>query len=198
MHRRAPQHLFVQLRGSRRSSLESAIPGRIVPPEDRHTLMPTTTVSVTWFSLALLLGAGGGLLNAVMTDNLRLLPAFVKSGGTTRVLRIGLAGNVALAALASTACVWALGFPGPLVHQADVGHLLAVLATSSCIGFGAARLATNEADKRLLHDAVCKASAAPAAPPATVRAMQTAAPWVVYTTTSELMPPPLAAWRLGL
>jgi hypothetical protein len=160
--------------------------------------MPTATVSVTWLSLAVLLGAGGGLLNAVMTDNLRLLPAFVKSRGTTRVLRIGLAGNITLAAMASTTCVWALGLPGPLVHQADLGHLLAVLATSSCIGFGAARLATNEADKRLLHEAVCKASAAPAAPPATVRAMQTAAPWVVYTKTSELMPPPLAAWRLGL
>ena len=160
--------------------------------------MQTATVSIAWLTLALVLGAGGGLLNATVTDNLRLLPAFVKSRGTTRVLRIGLVGNIALAALASTLCVWALGFPGPLAQEADVGHLLAVLSTSSCIGFGAARLATNEADKRLLQEAVCKASAAPAAPPATVRAMETAAPWVVYTTTSELMPPPLAAWRLGL
>jgi hypothetical protein len=161
--------------------------------------MPTATISAAWLTLALVLGAGGGLLNAAVTDNLRLLPAFVKSArGGTRVLRIGLAGNVGVAALVSLTCVWALGVPGAFDQRADAGHLLTVLLTSACIGFGAARLATNEADKRLLHDAVCKASAAPAAPPETVRAMETAAPWVVYTTTTELMPPPLAAWRLGL
>jgi len=161
--------------------------------------MPPATVSTAWLSLALALGAGGGLLNAAVTDNLRLLPAFVKSSrGTTRVLRIGLAGNIGVAALVSTICVWALGVPGAFDKQADVGHLLTVLLASVGIGFGAARLATNEADKGLLHEAVCKASAAPAAPPDTVRAMETAAPWVVYTTANELMPPPLAAWRLGL
>lgn len=161
--------------------------------------MPTVTVSIVWLLTASLAGAGGGLLNAALTDNLRLLPAFVKSSrGTTRVLRIGLAGNLGAAGLTSTICVWALGVPGSLGNQADAGHLLTLLFASICIGFGAARLATNEADKRLLHEAVCKASAAPAAPPDTVRAMETAAPWVVYTTTTELMPPPLAAWRLGL
>jgi len=161
--------------------------------------MPTATVSLVWLSLACAIGAGGGLLNAAVTDNLRLLPAFVKSSrGTRHVLRIGLAGNVGVAALASGACLWALGVSGSYGHPANAGQLLTVLCASVCIGFGAARLATNEADKRLLHEAVCKASAAPAAPPDTVRAMETAAPWVVYTTTTELMPPPLAAWRLGL
>ena len=161
--------------------------------------MPPAMVSTAWLSLALVLGAGGGLLNAAVTDNLRLLPAFVKSSrGTRRVLRIGLAGNVGVAALASTICVWALGVPAAFDQHVDAGHLLTVLFASVCIGFGAARLATNEADKRLLHEAACKASAAPAAPPDTVRAMETAAPWVVYTTATELMPPPLAAWRLGL
>lgn len=160
--------------------------------------MPLDTVSLVWLALALLPGGMGGLLNAAMTDNLRPLPSFVKSRGSSRVLRIGLAGNIVIAAAASTFCVWALWDPGPPVHPLLIDRLLVLLPTSGAIGFGAARLATNEADKRLLREAVCNASAAPAAPPATVRALETASPWVVYLTAAELMPPPLGAWRLGL
>jgi hypothetical protein len=105
---------------------------------------------------------------------------------------------VCIAAFASTICVWALARPGSFGPQPNGGELLALLVTSVGIGFGAARLATNEADKRLLHEAVCKASAAPAAPPDTVRAIEVAPPWEVYTTTDELMPPAMSTWRMGL
>jgi len=161
--------------------------------------MSTSTASLAWLALALVLGGAGGLLNAAVSDNLRLLPSFVKSSkGARHLLRIGLAGNVGVAAIANAVCLWALRVPALYLQEAQVGDLLTVLLASVCIGLCAARLATNEADKRLLHEAVCKASAAPAAPPDRVREMETAAPWVVYTATSEMMPPPLAAWRLGL
>jgi hypothetical protein len=156
------------------------------------------TESLVWLVLSPLLGAVGGVLNAAVTDNLRLLPTFVKgSRSLPRLLRIGLTGNLSVAALASTLCAWALmGSASRTLQEGD--HMLTMLLASVCIGFAAARLATDEVDKRLLHQAVCKASAAPAAPPDTVRAIETADPWVVYTTTTELTPPRLAAWRLGL
>jgi hypothetical protein len=160
--------------------------------------MPIVTVSLPWLSLALALGGVGGLLNAALTDNLRLWPSFVGSGaGGRRAIRVGLVANVCLAAVASTACVWALAGLGSFAPTPNSGQLLALLSASVCIGFGAARLTTNEADKRLLHEAVCKASAAPAAPPDTVRAMETAQPWAIYLTTDTLMPPPMATWRVG-
>jgi hypothetical protein len=160
--------------------------------------MPTVTVSLPWLCLALMLGGAGGLLNATLTENLGLLPSFARlPSGARRPIRIGLLGNVCLAALATTICVWALAGLGSFDPRPNGGQLLALLVTSVCIGFGAARLATNEADKRLLHEAVCKASAAPAAPPDTVRAIETAQPWKVYLTTDTLMPPPLATWRVG-
>jgi hypothetical protein len=102
-----------------------------------------------------------------------------------------------MAALVTTGCVWALAGLGSFAPTPNGGQLIALLATSLGIGFGTARLVTNEADKRLLHEAVCKASAAPAAPPDTVRAMETAQPWAIYLTTDALLPPPLATWRIG-
>jgi hypothetical protein len=161
--------------------------------------MPTVTVDMAWFSLALMLGGAGGLFNAVLSHDLKPLPALVKScRGRKWVVRIGLVGNIGLAALASTTCAWAVTQPGGFDRPPDGGQLLWLLVTSITIGFVAARLATNEADKRLLREAVCKASAAPAAPPETIRAMETAPPWDVYTTTDALMPPPLSSWRMGL
>jgi hypothetical protein len=161
--------------------------------------MPVVTFSLAWLSLALTLGAAGGVLNATLSHNLSPFPAFVKSpGGQRRVLKIGLAVNICIAAFASTACVWALARPGSFGPQPNGGELLALLVTSVGIGFGAARLATSEADKRLLHEAVCKASAAPAAPPDTVRAIEVAPPWKVYMTTDELVPPAMSRWRMGI
>jgi len=160
--------------------------------------MPIVTVSIPWLCVALLLGGAGGLANAALTDNLTLLPSLVRSPrGTRRTIRLGVIGNVALAAGAATVCVWALAGLGSFTPTANGGQLLALLITSTCLGFGTARLATNEADKWLLREAVCKASAAPAAPPDTVRAMETAQPWAIYVTTDALMPTPLASWRIG-
>lgn len=160
--------------------------------------MPVVTITLSLFGLALMLGGMGGLLNATLTDNLRLWPALAPAGSSgKRLVRVGLACNVALASLTSAGCVWALAGLGSFVQEPSGGQLLAMLITSLVIGFGAARLATNETDMRLLHEAVCKASAAPAAPPDTVRAMETAHPWAIYTTTDTLMPPPMATWRVG-
>ncbi len=160
--------------------------------------MPTTTETLAWLVLAPLLGAAGGVVNAAVTADLRLLPTFVKSSRRVpRLLRMGLAGNLAIAAAASQLCAWALAVP-PAGQLYSAASPLALGVASFCIGFAAARLATDEIDKRLLHQAVCQASAAPAAPPDTVRVIESSQPWRVYTATTHLRPPRLAAWRLGL
>ena len=160
--------------------------------------MPVVTISVSWFSLALPVGGVGGLLNALHTNNLRPWPAFATTTARKRrVTGVGLLGNVCVASLAASLCVWGLAGLGSFIAVPSDTQLLALLGTSLLIGFGAARLATNEADNRLLHQAVCQASAAPAAPPDTVRAMETAQPWAIYAATEQFMPPPAATWRIG-
>lgn len=160
--------------------------------------MSSTTETLTWLLLAPLFGAAGGVINAAVTDNLRLLPSFVKSAHRfSRLLRMGLAGNLTIGAAASQLCAWALAVP-PAEQLYGAASPLTLGLASLVIGFAAARLATDEIDKRLLHQAVCQASAAPAATPETVKAIESAQPWHVYTTTTRLRPPRLAPWRLGL
>ena len=56
------------------------------------------------------------------------------------------------------------------------------------IGSLGARWLTNEADTRLLRAAVCKAAAAPAADPATIREMEIAPPAALLETATALEP----------
>jgi hypothetical protein len=178
-------------------------PIRIVRARDARLaglepIMPIVYVSLSLLSVAMFVGGLGGVMNATLTDNLSFWPCFAPSASRARrVIRVGLAGNVTLGAVASGACVWALAGLGSFVPDPNGGQLLAVLGTSLVIGFGAGRLATNAADLWLLHQAVCRASAAPAAPPDTVRAMETAHPWTIYAATDALMPRPMETWRIG-
>lgn len=137
------------------------------------------------------LGAAGGLLNAVLTRDLRLCPTFLsRPGRRRRLLRLGVTGNGTVAAAASLLCAWALA--GSLSGEGSRSPVPATaIVASLCVGFAAARLTTAEVDTRLLHHAVCQATAAPAAPPETVRTIAASAPWRVYTTTVDLHPPPL-------
>ena len=139
--------------------------------------VPAPTVSVA-LCLTLALGGAGGMLHASHTDEWRVLPSFARWNGT-RAIRLGLLGNMGVAALAATVCVWALaGFESFAPHP-TCGQVLALTIASVGIGFGAARLATDETDIRILREAVCEASAAPAAPLDTVRALEAARPWTV-------------------
>ena len=160
--------------------------------------MKDVFVQFPWLSVVPALGAAGGLLNAAATSNLRVLPSLVRSArGMKPLLRIGLLGNMLVATVTSTICVWALRVPAAFGPDMNVGDLLLLLLTSGSIGFAAARLATNETDARLLREAVCRASASPAAPPDTVQAMETATPWDVFAATTSLMPPSADVWRFG-
>jgi hypothetical protein len=150
-----------------------------------------------YFCLYIAFGALGGLLNGLMSDRRQAFPSLALSSRGRSVVQLGLLGNIAVASLFSCVCTWALGMPSG-ADQMYVGSLLLRLLVTTGLGFGAARLLTGEFDKRLLREAVCNASAAPAAPPATVEAMESATPWVVYTSTAELMPPPAEVWRFGL
>jgi hypothetical protein len=68
---------------------------------------------------------------------------------------------------------------GALVLIHELGH------------FVTARWATNEADKRLLHSAVCKAAVAPAAHPDTVRTIEIGDPATVHAAVDDLIPRPV-------
>jgi hypothetical protein len=142
-------------------------------------------------------GAIGGLLNGLLSDRRQMLPSLVQSSRGRSVLQIGLLGNLVVASFSSWICVWALGGPDG-AERMEVGSILVRLVTTTALGFGAARLFTSESDKRLLREAVCNASAAPAAPPDAVQAMESATPWAVYASTVDLMPPPAEIWRFGL
>lgn len=132
-------------------------------------------------------GAGGGLLNALLTDNLRLCPSIVRVTARTRIVRPGLAANLGLGALAAFGAFRALAPAHPPEARSSCSALLTVVG-GLLVGLLAARWITNESDKRLLRAAACKASAAPAAHPDTVRAIELAPPFEVYNTADGLMP----------
>jgi hypothetical protein len=144
---------------------------------------------VTW-TISLAIGAVAGAINAVLTGNLHLLPAAIRAETSRRIdaVQIGLIGNMTVAAAATMACAFALGSLGcEMVPTNDVRRALAAGA-ALLIGFAVARWCTSETDKRLLRSAVCKASAAPAAHPEAVSALETAPPMVIYRAADELMP----------
>jgi Alpha/beta hydrolase domain containing 18 len=133
------------------------------------------------WTLAVLGGAVGGSLNALLTRDLRLLPSSRAGYG---LIRLGGLANVALGG-----AIAALVFPA---LQAPCGAVAGASWSSAAggalAGLMAARLAAGELDKRLLRDAVCKASAAPAAHPTTVARIAAARPDVVQTLADDLMP----------
>jgi hypothetical protein len=141
--------------------------------------------------LSLTIGAAGGALNAMVSDNRRLLPAVIRMpqhSPRKRLIRVGLGANVVVAALASGASFTTLAWFGcaPTLGAAD--RLVPIGLIAAFIGFIAARCVTNEVDKSMLHCATWSAAAAPAAHPDTVREIRTARPYDVYCVAEELMP----------
>ncbi len=132
-------------------------------------------------------GSVGGAFNAVLTDNLRWTPSRVMVSSRQRIVRPGLAANIGIGAAAAFGSFWALTGGCPAGGR-SIGPSLMVVLAGMFIGLAAARWMTNESDKSLLRAAACKACAAPAAHPDTVRAIEVAPPYAVYTTTNDLMP----------
>ncbi len=145
--------------------------------------MDAVSLSSTW---TLAIGLAGGGLNAIVTDNMRLSPLIIKVEPHKRIVRPGLLANMGIGAAATFACSLTLAALNCSFGSNSAGDLLA--AVGLLIGFLAARSVTIEIDNRLLRVAVCRASAAPAAHPDTVRAMELVPPYVIYKTADELMP----------
>jgi len=146
----------------------------------------TDSIRLTaWLVLA---GATGGILNALLSDNVFLLPHFV-SIGKRRIVRPGLLVNVAVGGLAIFSAFRALEDVSCSPPIMSGGRLLAAVLGAVIMGALSARWVTDEADKRFLRAAVRVASTAPAAHPDTVRAMEVAPPYVVYVTALRLALP---------
>lgn len=150
-------------------------------------------MDVAWSAVGVLaIGSLGGVLNAVLTDNLHVAPAVIRVTSRERIVRWGLIVNLCVGAAATyvirLAALWC-GCDLTNKHWLVMGFVGVVLGL---VGLLAARSLTNETDRRLLRVAVCKASAAPAAHPDTRQIMEKAPPYVVYLTADAMMP---HTWR---
>ena len=97
-----------------------------------------------------LLGGGlGGMVNAVLSNNLALLPAVTldrRGVAGTRIVRVGLLASSAAGAAAAAGVLWALRGLVDLDVALDSEIVLPLLASSLFVGFVSARGLTNEAD----------------------------------------------------
>src|SRR5258705_326462 len=139
-------------------------------------VMDPTALSSAWM---LGVGSVGGALNAVLTDNLSWRPSRVMVSSHRRIVRPGLAANIFIGAAAAFGSFLALTGGGCPAGGRSIGSSLMVVLAGMFIGLAAARWMTNESDKSLLRAAACKACAAPAAHPDTVRAIEVAPPYAV-------------------
>lgn len=146
---------------------------------------------MTGISWVVTLGSGGmgGVLNALLSDRAPVLPSVVTlSPGRSRVLRVGLAGNIVTGAAAALAVCSVFQTAGAgLNATGGVGVLLHGLC-DLFVAFVSARSATNEMDKRVLRKAVFKAASAPAAHPDIVDEMEMAPPYTLYALVDRLLP----------
>ena len=148
-----------------------------------------TAMTFFLWVLALVVGGFGGALNAVLSDHARLLPSIVTlSPGGTRVVRVGILGNILTGVVVTLCLFWAIQAAGSTLN-ADGGLGLVLLGLSDLfIAFVSARWVTNEVDKLVLRKAVFKAASAPAAHPDTVDQMELAPPYALYTFADRLLP----------
>ncbi len=144
--------------------------------------MSAIEASLGW---AWVVGAIGGAINAALTSNLHWWPSFVATGPGRRIARPGLSINVAASGLSAVAVFAALALEGCVVDVRTMGPGMLVAVGIGLLG---ARCVTDAVDKRFLREAACRACAAPAAHPDTVRTIQTAAPYAVFIATDELIP----------
>lgn len=149
---------------------------------------PANVVALPWDAV-LLSGTIGGVTNAALSSNLRILPSLTPAllpGDARRLLRVGLLVNLAASSGAVAGLAWVL----VNVLDVDVLHLTTgyILAGGSLAGFLIARGLTNEVDKGVLRLAVRTAASAPAAHPEVARAIEHAPPYAVYQITTTLVP----------
>ena len=72
--------------------------------------------SLLWF-VALVIGGVGGALNALLSDHARLLPSIITlTPGGTRVVRIGIVGNILTGAAVTPCLFWAMQAAGSTLN----------------------------------------------------------------------------------
>jgi len=143
---------------------------------------------LTWF-VAFVIGGAGGALNAVLSDHARLWPSVITLlPGGTRVVRIGIVGNILTGAAAIVSLFLAMKAAGSTLSATSTIGLALLGFSTLFISFVSARWVTNEVDKLMLRNAVFKAASAPAAHPDTVGQMELAAPYALYTLADRLLP----------
>jgi hypothetical protein len=139
-----------------------------------------------------LLGGGiGGAVNALLSNNLSLLPALTldRHGPTgTRVVRVGSLASSTVGAAAAAGVFWALRGLVDLDVALSSQVVLPLLVSSFFVGFVSARGLTSEADKALLRLAVRNAATSPAAHPQIAEAIEHAPPYAVYKLALDLVP----------
>jgi hypothetical protein len=143
---------------------------------------------ISWL-VTLSVGAFGGGLNAVFSDSARLLPSVVTlSPGRTRVVRVGILGNVITGATTAIALRWLIYISGASLSVSGTVGLVLIGFCDFFVAFVSSRWITNEVDKLVLRKAVYKAASAPAAHPDVVGEMEVAPPYTLYDLTDRLLP----------
>lgn len=142
---------------------------------------------IAWSTISLI-GAAGGVINAILTGNMRPWPQIVRVTTRARIVRPGLGANICFGALAAVAVFWAFEHAVASFGNRYLRSGLLMIVAGMFVGLLAARWVTDETDKRFLRAALHKACVAPAAHPDTVRAVETASPYEVYMIADDLMP----------
>jgi len=153
---------------------------------ERRAVNVHSPTSHTIWLVSLIVGGTGGALNAVLSDCAHVMPSLVTlSPGRTRVVRVGILGNIAAGVATAVLLLRVIEIAGAR-FTATTGVGLVLFA------FVSARWLTHEVDKLVLRKAVFKAASAPAAHPDVVDEMETAPPYTLYTLVDRLLPPGLA------
>jgi len=143
---------------------------------------------LSWL-ITLAVGGAGGALNAVLSDRARVLPTFVTlSPGGTRIVRVGILGNVLTGAITALCLYWAVQATSSTLRAKGGLDLVLLGLCNLFIAFVSARWVTNEVDKLVLRKAVYKAASAPAAHPDVVDEMEMAPPYTLYALVDRLLP----------
>ena len=123
------------------------------------------------FTIVVLAGAVGGIVNALLTENGFLVPRKETTSAGAVIIRPGFVGNVIVGGVAA-GISW--GLYGPLASfvlvgsaqaiaknpSADIGLSLSTVVGAVLIGIGGAKWLTNEVDKKLLKAAAVEAAKA--------------------------------------
>jgi hypothetical protein len=168
--------------------------GRVSP--NTRTRVVQAEAGIVMLIWTVSIGALGGLLYGLMSDSKHIWPKLINVGRRRPLPRVGLIGNAVIGmAAGGLLTTTALGsdstsFSGSGLtwSSAGVQLLCSFIASSAISGY---------TERRFLRLAMRNAAMAPAADPATVRALEAATPYEAYIAAERLAPPPARIWGIG-